>query len=108
MPVWRCPHCGTPQTESSRCWVCKRSSTSCATCRNFRRAVAGTWGYCGVDRNRTPLRGDELRGCWEGGAADTFVPDVESLGSGSLGSRSLGSRSEGNPSLGGFWTDKPS
>jgi hypothetical protein len=60
-------------------------------------------GYCGVDRNRTPLRGDELRGCWEGAAADTFVPDLESLGS-----RSLGSRSEGNPSLGGFWTDEPS
>ena len=34
MPMWRCPHCGTPQTETSRCWVCKRSSTSCGTCRH--------------------------------------------------------------------------
>ena len=30
MPLWRCPHCGTPQVESSRCWVCRRSTTSCA------------------------------------------------------------------------------
>ena len=24
MPVWRCPHCATPQAEASRCWVCRR------------------------------------------------------------------------------------
>ena len=66
MPMWRCPHCGTPQAEASRCWVCRRSSTSCATCRHFRRAIAGQLGYCGLDRHRLPLRGDELRGCWEG------------------------------------------
>ena len=65
MPMWRCPHCGTPQAETSRCWVCKRSSTSCGTCRHFRRAIAGQLGYCGLDRFRRPLRGDELRGCWE-------------------------------------------
>ena len=35
MPVWRCPHCGTPQAESSRCWVCRRSTTTCATCLPF-------------------------------------------------------------------------
>jgi hypothetical protein len=92
MPLWRCPHCGTPQTESSRCWVCKRSATSCATCRNFRRAVAGDLGYCGLDRRRLPLHGDELRGCWEavtGGPG--FVAEPAAI--------------SGN-SPGGFWTDE--
>lgn len=65
MAMWRCPHCATPQPEAARCWVCHRSSTSCATCRQFRRSVAGGLGFCGLDRARTPLRGDELRGCWE-------------------------------------------
>jgi hypothetical protein len=64
MPMWRCPHCETPQAEAARCWVCRRSSTSCGTCRHFRRAVAANLGYCGLDRARTPLAGDELRGCW--------------------------------------------
>jgi hypothetical protein len=65
MPMWRCPHCGTPQAETARCWVCHRSSTACATCRHFRRSVAAQLGYCGLDRQRRPLRGDEIRGCWE-------------------------------------------
>jgi hypothetical protein len=69
MPMWRCPHCGTPQAETSRCWVCKRSSTSCGTCRHFRRSVAAQLGYCGLDRQRRPLRGDEIRACWEAAAA---------------------------------------
>ena len=30
MPMWRCPHCGTPQAETARCWVCRRSTTACA------------------------------------------------------------------------------
>jgi hypothetical protein len=68
MPLWHCPHCGTPQPESARCWVCRKSSTSCATCRHFRHAVAAQLGYCGLDRRRQPLRGDEMRGCWEGAA----------------------------------------
>jgi hypothetical protein len=68
MPLWHCPHCGTPQAESARCWVCRKSSTSCATCRHFRHAVAAQIGYCGLDRRRQPLRGDEMRGCWEGAA----------------------------------------
>jgi hypothetical protein len=68
MPMWRCPHCGTPQAETARCWVCRRSSTSCATCRHFRRSVAAQLGYCGLDRQRQPLTGDEIRGCWEGWA----------------------------------------
>ena len=67
--MWRCPHCGTPQTETARCWVCRRSSTSCATCRNFRNAVAVNIGYCGLDRTRSPLAGDEIRSCWEPSAA---------------------------------------
>jgi len=63
--LWRCPHCATPQPETSRCWVCKRSSTSCGTCRNFRHSVALQFGYCGLDRRRLPLLGDEIRPCWE-------------------------------------------
>jgi hypothetical protein len=66
--LWRCPHCATPQPETARCWVCKRSSTSCGTCRHFRRSVALQLGYCGLDRRRLPLVGDEIRPCWEAGA----------------------------------------
>src|SRR4051795_4091859 len=64
MATWRCPHCGTPQPETSRCWVCRRSSTTCSTCRHFRQSLAPQVGYCGLDARRLPLRGDELRGCW--------------------------------------------
>ena len=74
MPMWRCPHCGTPQAETARCWVCHRSSTACATCRHFRRSVAAQLGYCGLDRHRRPLRGDEIRGCWEAAVAASEVP----------------------------------
>jgi hypothetical protein len=69
MPMWRCPHCGTPQAETARCWVCRRSSTACGTCRHFRRSVAAQVGYCGLDRRRQPLLGDEIRACWEAGQA---------------------------------------
>jgi len=62
--LWRCPHCGTPQPVAARCWVCKRSATSCGTCRHFRASVATRIGYCGLDRDRAPLAGDEIRGCW--------------------------------------------
>lgn len=75
MPMWRCPHCGTPQAETARCWVCRRSSTTCSTCRHFRRSVAAQLGYCGLDRRRLPLSGLELRGCWDAGpvrSPDTF------------------------------------
>jgi hypothetical protein len=65
---WRCPHCATPQPEASRCWVCHRSSTSCGTCRHFRQSVAARVGYCGLDRRRQPLEGDEVRACWEDAA----------------------------------------
>ena len=63
--TWRCPHCGAAQPESGRCWVCHRPSTFCATCTNFRPSLVGGLGYCGLDRTRAPLRGTELRGCWE-------------------------------------------
>ena len=68
MPSWRCPHCSTPQPVASRCWVCHRSSTSCGTCRQFRGSVAARVGFCGLDRKRRPLQGDEVRACWEDGA----------------------------------------
>jgi hypothetical protein len=74
MPSWRCPHCSTPQREASRCWVCHRSSTSCGTCRNFRGSVAARFGFCGLDRHRLPLLGDEVRACWEDGAV-AVAPD---------------------------------
>jgi hypothetical protein len=77
MPMWRCPHCGTPQAETARCWVCRRSSTACATCQNFRRSVAAQLGYCGLDRERRPLRGDEIRACWE---ASTVTIEVAPAG----------------------------
>ncbi len=64
MAVWRCPHCATPQPESSRCWVCRRSTTSCLTCRHFRKGVAGGLGVCGMDPRRPALSGLEMRECW--------------------------------------------
>jgi hypothetical protein len=79
MPMWRCPHCGTPQAETARCWVCRRSSTSCATCRHYRRSVAAQLGYCGLDRNRQPLTGDEIRGCWEGWPTGAAAPSTVPL-----------------------------
>lgn len=83
MPMWRCPHCATPQAETARCWVCHRSSTACGACRHFRRAVAGQLGYCGLDRRREPLRGDEIRPCWEAtdasGSSVTALPGIGSF-----------------------------
>lgn len=74
MPLWRCPHCGTPQEESSRCWVCRRSTTSCGTCRHFRRGVASGLGLCGLDPRRLALRGSEIRECW---VAPAFRAEAE-------------------------------
>jgi hypothetical protein len=62
--MWHCPHCGAPQAETARCWVCRRSSTTCSTCRHFRTSLAPDIGYCALDRKRQPLTGRELRGCW--------------------------------------------
>ena len=85
MALWRCPHCGTPQPVTARCWVCRRSSTSCGTCRHFRASVAARIGYCGLDRDRKPLAGDEIRACWvpasplmaEGEAAPASEPESQ-------------------------------
>jgi hypothetical protein len=75
--MWHCPHCGALQSESARCWVCRRSSTTCSTCRNFRLSLATDVGWCALDRRRRPLTGLELRGCWEGRpAAGEARPDV--------------------------------
>jgi hypothetical protein len=79
MPMWRCPHCGTPQAETARCWVCHRSSTSCATCRHFRHSVAAGLGYCGLDRGRLPLRGDEMRACWDGPPTGAGAAEEDSI-----------------------------
>ncbi|HEX8026036.1 MAG TPA: hypothetical protein VF484_07520 [Candidatus Limnocylindrales bacterium] len=69
MSMWRCPHCGTPQAETARCWVCHRSSTTCSTCVHFRRSLAAGLGTCGLEPKRGPLTGRELRGCWTGSPA---------------------------------------
>ena len=91
MALWRCPHCGTPQPVAARCWVCRRSSTSCGTCRHFRASVAARIGYCGLDRGRRPLAGDEIRGCWDGIALrkDDAAPPPEAPVSAATGSRYL-------------------
>ena len=36
-------------------------------------------GYCGLDRTRHPLRGDEIRGCWEGRPAPVEDDTVKVL-----------------------------
>lgn len=72
--MWTCPHCGAPQAEAARCWVCRRSSTTCSTCRHFRASLSAEVGYCAKDRRRAPLSGLELRGCWEEGARHAPAP----------------------------------
>ncbi len=64
MPVWRCPHCATPQAEASRCWVCRRSTTSCVTCRHYRRGLSGGLGLCGLDPRHAPVANTDVRACW--------------------------------------------
>jgi hypothetical protein len=64
MATWRCPHCLTVQGETSRCFLCGRSATSCGTCANFRTSVVGGVGYCALDKKRLPLSGAEQRPCW--------------------------------------------
>ena len=72
MVSWRCPHCGTPQLEAARCWVCHRSTTSCSTCRHFRQGVTAKLGYCALDRHRSVLTGAEERACWEPSDRERF------------------------------------
>lgn len=54
--------------------MCGRASTTCSSCRNFRRSVARRVGYCGLDTRRAPLSGDEVRPCWEPIIRSTVVP----------------------------------
>lgn len=75
MAVWRCPHCATPQSEAARCWVCHRSTTSCGTCRHFRRSVASGLGICGLDPRHVALTGAEMRACWT--PPDAILEDRE-------------------------------
>jgi hypothetical protein len=98
MASWRCPHCGAPQPETARCWVCRRSTTSCASCRHFRKAVAVKLGYCALDKGRTPIRGDDERACWEPSLVEVGAepPHGAAAGAGS----GAGSRSNTDP---GIW-----
>lgn len=73
MGTWSCPHCRTVQVESAACFLCRRSATSCGTCANFRESVVGGVGFCGLDRRREPLTGEERRACWTG--ASDVLPD---------------------------------
>jgi hypothetical protein len=45
--------------------------------------VAGRIGFCGLDRRREPLQGDEVRACWVDGAvpapADPVTPGLLDL-----------------------------
>ena len=108
LEMWHCPHCGAPQAETARCWVCRRSSTTCSTCTHFRRALAGDLGYCGLDARRRPLTGLEQRGCWEPktGAAEpaSAVPSLVDEPHRLRGGRPAGQtyRNDGAPALRGF------
>jgi hypothetical protein len=75
--MWRCPHCGAPQAESARCWVCHTSSTTCSTCRHFQAALTSDVGWCGLDPRRRPLTGLEQRGCWQERPAAAATPATQ-------------------------------
>jgi hypothetical protein len=102
MPVWRCPHCATPQAETSRCWVCRRSTTSCATCRHFRRGVAGGLGLCGLEPRRLALQGTEMRACWTG--APQRTPEDDGRRAVPVGPGAQAERVAGGVSAGGLMT----
>jgi hypothetical protein len=107
MPMWRCPHCATPQAEAARCWVCHRSSTSCASCQNYRRSISAGVAYCALDKGRRALTGREIRPCWEpvialtgagvGTADPVVVPGPELI--------SVESLVSADPGSGRFWRD---
>lgn len=84
--MWHCPHCGAPQAETARCWVCRRSSTTCSTCRHFRASLAADVNYCALDGRRRPLTGLELRGCWS--ERPSSIQAAERLASGKPDRRS--------------------
>jgi hypothetical protein len=49
--------------------------------------VAGSLGFCGLDRRRQPLVGDEIRACWEAWPGTVAVPTTISPAQPSAGSR---------------------
>lgn len=119
MASWRCPHCGSPQTETSRCWVCGRSTASCASCLHFRSSIAGHFGYCALDKGRAPLTGEEERACWERKAAELEserddAPDETAVpapaGSGGLWGTIAPTETapEGEARVQGMWTEPDS
>ncbi|MGH2513662.1 MAG: hypothetical protein ACRDGQ_13370 [Candidatus Limnocylindrales bacterium] len=107
MPMWRCPHCATPQAETARCWVCHRSSTSCESCRNFRNSISAGVGYCALDRGRAALDGQEIRPCW------IPVASLHELRPGEMLTDPIGEREpirleslvRADPGSGRFWSD---
>jgi hypothetical protein len=108
MASWRCPRCGAPQPETARCWVCRRSTTSCASCLNFRKAIAGNLGYCALDKHRTPLSGDEERGCWERSPTETSCA-IDLVSGGVAVAAAVGGRGLwGVPARAGEPPDEPS
>ncbi len=64
MATWRCPHCGTAQAETTRCWACSRTPATCGTCRSYRRGVDGRTGWCAEDRRRRIVAADAVEPCW--------------------------------------------
>jgi hypothetical protein len=87
MATWRCPNCGTLQSDSARCFLCQRSATSCGTCVLFRASFVGGVGYCARDRRREPLTGSEQRACWTGASvtvAEGFFDRPVSVPSGAI------------------------
>jgi len=77
--MWHCPHCGAPQAEAARCWVCHKSSTTCSTCRHFRGSLSADVGWCALDPKRKPLTGREQRGCWQERTSPALatIPETE-------------------------------
>jgi hypothetical protein len=92
MPVWRCPHCATPQAEASRCWVCRRSTTSCVTCRHYRRGLSGSLGLCALEPRNAPVANTDVRGCWVAAEASGEPVAEPQADAASAGRRSAGSR----------------
>jgi hypothetical protein len=62
--------------------VCHRSTTTCATCRHFRKAVTLKLGYCALDRLHSPLTGEEQRACWERPTAEAGSTGGDNSGAG--------------------------
>jgi hypothetical protein len=101
MSAWRCPNCGTLQAESHYCFLCGRSSTSCATCVNFRQSLVGGLGYCALDKKHLPLTGAEQRTCWTSDAP-AAIATTENLSIGLLDILDVSSVDAGRTRRGGL------